>query len=119
MHGGLAVSPGNREERPEAAHSRRDQCLWSMAMVRTSPNVSVTFLEREGCHCDQGPTVGGDAERNTSFRVECGLEGDFLPALSCSRRCPSFNVISHHFTNVSPATRLPTTISVVKGQIFL
>ena len=89
-----------------------------MAIVRTSPNVSVTFLESEGYHCDHGHTLGGDAKRNTSFRVECGLEGDFLPAPPNSRRSPSLNVTSHHFTHVSPATRLPTTLSVVKGHIF-
>ena len=55
-----------------------------MATVKTKPNVSVTFLEREGYHCDLGVTVGGDAKCNTSFRVECGLEGDFLPAPSSS-----------------------------------
>ena len=51
-----------------------------MATVKTSPNVSVTFLEREGYHCDLRLTVGGDAECNTSFRVECGLPA---PPISC------------------------------------
>ena len=41
--------------------------------------MSVTFLERERYHCDHGRTVGGDAKRNTSFRVEFGLEEDFFP----------------------------------------